>query len=59
METYEIYEMLCGMVGYDTLAEEIYRWFGDWKMDVCLRDIANTWGIEIDDEEDEEHEDDE
>ncbi len=49
METYEIFEMLCEMVGYDTLLEEVYKWFGDCQMDVCLRDIADTWDIEIDD----------
>lgn len=53
METYDIFETLADAIGYGELAECIYGWFGAWKMEECLRDIASDYEIHLDDDEDE------
>lgn len=50
METWEKFEELCATLGYDTVANAVYQYFGDWGMEECVESIATDYDIDLGEE---------
>jgi hypothetical protein len=47
METWDKFELLAEELGYETLARELYNYYGSWSMDNALDSIATDYDIEL------------
>ena len=50
--TYDKFQRLVEILGEKEMLENVYRYFGDWKMEDCIQSIATDFDIHIQEEDD-------
>ena len=47
----EYVERIADVIGYESLLNDVLAWFSTDETLACLEDIANTWDIELKEDE--------
>ena len=50
-ETFHVFMRMIEQNGEDWMLNEIYDYFGAWKMEECLKSIDNDWELGMYDDE--------
>lgn len=49
--TYDKFQRLVEILGEKEMLENVYKYFGDWKMEDCIQSIATDYDIHIQEED--------